>query len=277
MKKYIYLVGCLLVVASLAVGCGSTDGIVTPNDELEASVHIGVLPTVDAAPIYLAHENGYFKEKGLDVTIETLPYDELSYKSPSFDAQIISPVEALVGAKGKHLLKTDTLYRLMALPKQEEKDTYKIATVKGSYNEYLLDTEMDAGSLEKVYVGQDVLSYTLLQNEEVDMALLPEPLAGLAEQTGMVEKEVVFKESVANVLVGVKNEKAFREAYDLAVKQINENPEIGKAVLLQHLGIEDEVGQKVQLPSYKVSEMPDASWLEKIAEWAQRQLEMSFM
>ncbi|MGL4797799.1 MAG: ABC transporter substrate-binding protein [Cellulosilyticaceae bacterium] len=274
MKKYIYLVGCLLVVVGLAVGCGSTDGIVTPNDELEASVHIGVMPIVDAIPIYLAHENGYFKEKGLDVTIETLPLNTQGYGSQVFDLQMMEPVDAIVNEQTyiKQCIKTNGMYRLLMRESYTSHMPTKIATVKGSYNEYLIDTYLSDLQLEKIYVGEEILSFTLLRNEEVDMALLPEPLATIGLEQGMIEKEVNIREDVGAILIGTKGSKAFVEAYNLAVEKINENPDVGKAVLMQHLGLEELPVEKLVLPIYMKGHKPTRQWLESISEWIKQQI-----
>jgi NitT/TauT family transport system substrate-binding protein len=61
-----------LAVALLASGCsllggdeGSNDGKVGGVEK--SKIKVGVLPVVDVAPFYLAIEQGYFKEQGLDV------------------------------------------------------------------------------------------------------------------------------------------------------------------------------------------------------------------
>ncbi|MEU3019918.1 ABC transporter substrate-binding protein [Nocardiopsis sp. NPDC007018] len=64
--------GVLAAVAALtltATACGST-GTDTTEDGL-TPVTVGVLPITAVAPLYLGVEQGFFEERGLDVTIET--------------------------------------------------------------------------------------------------------------------------------------------------------------------------------------------------------------
>ncbi|MFD2092734.1 ABC transporter substrate-binding protein [Blastococcus deserti] len=58
----------------LAVACGGAEDAdvgagVTATEELE-EVTVGVIPTVDVAPLYLGEEKGFFADQGIDLTFE---------------------------------------------------------------------------------------------------------------------------------------------------------------------------------------------------------------
>jgi len=67
-----------LAVALLAAACGSSSGSsgssgsASPSSTALETTHIvvGALPVIDEAPLYLAQKNGYFKQAGLNVTID---------------------------------------------------------------------------------------------------------------------------------------------------------------------------------------------------------------
>lgn len=55
-------------IVLLATGCGGSSGGSTP--QAKATVTVGVLPVIDAAPLEIAIKNGYFTQQGL--TVETV-------------------------------------------------------------------------------------------------------------------------------------------------------------------------------------------------------------
>jgi NitT/TauT family transport system substrate-binding protein len=73
MKKSILLGVAALSVLALSA-CGSTapasPGDSAPNTKTPTKITVGVIPIVDTAPIWLGVEKGFFKDEGLDVTVQ---------------------------------------------------------------------------------------------------------------------------------------------------------------------------------------------------------------
>ncbi len=70
-----------IVAAGLALlmsGCARDTPAPADTPPEKASITVTGLPIVDAAPLYLAQQEGLFKAQGLDVTIKTLPSSNLS-------------------------------------------------------------------------------------------------------------------------------------------------------------------------------------------------------
>ncbi|GGD36861.1 sulfonate ABC transporter substrate-binding protein [Microbacterium faecale] len=72
-------VAALAAVATLAgvlAGCGGSDspagGGEAPDPDSPTPITVGSLPAGDYAPLYIADQEGFFEEEGLDVTIETI-------------------------------------------------------------------------------------------------------------------------------------------------------------------------------------------------------------
>ncbi|MEU1263008.1 ABC transporter substrate-binding protein [Streptomyces cellulosae] len=64
----------LVAVALLAVAataCGSSSSGSSGKSDGVTTVKVGVIPIVDVAPIYLGEKKGFYKERGLDLTLET--------------------------------------------------------------------------------------------------------------------------------------------------------------------------------------------------------------
>ncbi|MGA5711086.1 ABC transporter substrate-binding protein [Streptomyces cellulosae] len=60
----------LLAVAATACGSSSSGSSGKSSDGV-TTVKVGVIPIVDVAPIYLGEKKGFYKERGLDLTLET--------------------------------------------------------------------------------------------------------------------------------------------------------------------------------------------------------------
>jgi NitT/TauT family transport system substrate-binding protein len=90
-----------LAVALLAAACGSSgsgssgSGSASPSStKLETTkIVIGALPVVDDAPLYLAVKNGYFKQAGLDVTI-----DPVTQSTEALPDMLHGDVDIIAGA-----------------------------------------------------------------------------------------------------------------------------------------------------------------------------------
>ena len=59
-------------IAGLTAGCGGSGGGAEPDADDPVEITVGTLPAGDYAPLYLADQEGYFADEGLDVTIETI-------------------------------------------------------------------------------------------------------------------------------------------------------------------------------------------------------------
>jgi NitT/TauT family transport system substrate-binding protein len=58
-------------IASLLAAAALGLSLLAPSAHAQEKITVGVIPIVDVAPIYLGVKNGYFKEQGLDVAIES--------------------------------------------------------------------------------------------------------------------------------------------------------------------------------------------------------------
>ena len=81
-RKRVVAIAAAIAMTGLIAGCsgqaaepGSTSGTGTgsgPSASDPVSITVGTLAAGDYAPLYIAQQEGYFEEEGLDVTIETI-------------------------------------------------------------------------------------------------------------------------------------------------------------------------------------------------------------
>lgn len=72
-RKRIAAATAAVALTGLVVGCsGGAGAEPTLDPEAPVSITVGTLPAGDYAPLYIAEQEGYFDEEGLDVTIETI-------------------------------------------------------------------------------------------------------------------------------------------------------------------------------------------------------------
>src|ERR1700728_3245366 len=66
------LMAAIPVVALAACSSGGSSSVEAGAAPEVASITIDVVPTADAAGIYIARDNGYFAQQGLKVTIKSI-------------------------------------------------------------------------------------------------------------------------------------------------------------------------------------------------------------
>ena len=62
------ILSILLLLSLILTGCASTSTAAPARQAVRLPV--GYIPNVQFAPLYVAIENGYFREEGLDVTVD---------------------------------------------------------------------------------------------------------------------------------------------------------------------------------------------------------------
>jgi NitT/TauT family transport system substrate-binding protein len=69
-RKVAALMAVPLLLAAGCGGSGSSTGATASGDDGLDAVTVGVLPTVDVAPIYLGRDKGFFADQGIELTLE---------------------------------------------------------------------------------------------------------------------------------------------------------------------------------------------------------------
>lgn len=167
----------------------------------------GTIPVLQSLPIFVASEKGFFKELGLNVEIVT--FNSAMEKDIAFTAGQISGyfgdimTPTVLAANGTKIKMVATnfnttgdqrMFAILASPKAKDKGLAVIAgegiaTGANAIPEYLIVRllairKIPRGSIKLIDIKNIPIRLQMLLSDQVAGALLPEPLATLAETRG---------------------------------------------------------------------------------------------
>ncbi|WP_352420390.1 ABC transporter substrate-binding protein [Proteiniborus sp.] len=296
MNKLKNLVVFAVIVSMLwMVGCTSKEVVNEEpkgeeiNTEENLNLKVGVMPAVDSAPIFVAEKNGYFKELGLDVEVQ-IYMNAMNRQSALQSGELdgaMTDVIALVnnvqnGFDIKVTTSTDGSFPIIVSRDFEEKKDIKVGIMEVSVVNYLSDEFLgEKYNLEKIFINEIPARLEMINQGQIDMAVLPEPVASKGELMGLEKRIYESKDEFSPEIMvftgdSIKNkEKAiqlFHEAYNKAVKAIQTDENIARDVLVEKLELNPEVKDKIVLPKYNMARIPSKEYIEKIMNWNEKVL-----
>lgn len=297
MNKFKRLVLFILMASMVwMIGCSSNNKAVNIDVQGEEyttdenlSLKIGVMPAVDSAPIFIADKNGYFKELGLDVDVQIYTNAmnrQSALQSGELDGAM-TDVVALVnnvqnGFDIKVTTSTDGSFPILVKKDFKEQKDIKVGLMEVSVVNYLCDEFLSENyNVEKIFINEIPARLEMLNQGQIDMAVLPEPVASQGELMGLEKRIYESKDEFSPEIMvftgdAIKNkEKAiqlFHEAYNKAVAEIQKNDSIARDILVEKLELNPEVKDKITLPKYNIARLPSQEYIEKIMKWNEKVL-----
>lgn len=295
MKNSIKVV-VLIIAMSIFMFSGCTVGNNTEvteskTEEVSADMNlkIGVMPAVDAAPIFVAQEKGYFEQLGLDLEVElfTSGQDRQSaLQTGQVDGAISDIIALLMNVQGgfdiKGTMLTDGMFPILIREGFEDKEQISMALMEVSVTNYLADEWLSENhDIEKIFINEIPARLEMIKTGNVDMGVFPEPVATMGSLNGL-EKRIyenkdgycpdifVFTEKAINE----KEEaiKAFHEGYNMAVKDINEDDSLARELLIKKLSLIEDIKDMMDLPEYKIAQLPNDEYVSQIINWIEKEL-----
>ncbi len=286
-----------IVIASMFLMVGCTSKAVVSNEpkgeeaniEENLNLKVGVMPAVDSAPILLAAKNGYFKELGLDVEVQ-IYMNAMNRQSALQSGELdgaMTDVIALVnnvqnGFDIKVTTSTDGSFPILVRKDFGEQKDIKVGLMEVSVVNYLSDEFLSGEyKMEKVFINEIPARLEMINQGQIDMAVLPEPVASQGELMGLEKRVYEIKDEFSPEIMvftgeSIKNKekaiKLFHEAYNKAVKAIQSDENIARDVLVEELKLKPEVKDKIVLPKYNVARIPSKEYIEKIMDWNEKVL-----
>ncbi|MCL2323031.1 MAG: ABC transporter substrate-binding protein [Oscillospiraceae bacterium] len=285
-KKIVWIIALLTIFISVA-SCLQGSPIANKGT---APLTIGLMPAVDAAPIFVALKNGYFDELNLkvDVQVYTNAVDRQSaLQSGEIDGTISDLISLINNVSNGFDIKatttTDSSFPVIVRNGFDEASAKAIVgLMEVSVVNYLADEYLAPKyTLDKIYINDIPARIEMLKSGQIDMAVLPEPMASQAELQGL--KKVVYenKDSYSLAMMAFTgkalNEKSdsillFHKAYNKAVDFINGNESFTRDTLIEKLNINPDTKDLIALPIYKHAQVPDDAFVQKVIDWTSNTL-----
>jgi NitT/TauT family transport system substrate-binding protein len=266
----------------------------------DAKLKLALIPVLDVIPIYIALQNGYFKEQGIEV--ETVPVKSPQERDVLLQTGQVDGV--LTDLQGVGLLNKDTpkvkavytsrrpfpdapLFRILASPKSNiakpaDLKGVPIGISKNTIIEYLTDRILTAEGLaasdiNKLDAGAITVRYEQLMNGNLQAAVLPDPLAqgAIAAGARLVADDVKYKNLSQSVLVfqnsilqsKPETVRKFLAAWGQAVKEVNANPEKYRAVLIEQGRVPKSIQDSYKMPPFPEPGVPSESEVADVTAW----------
>lgn len=274
----------------------------TDTDEEPVKIRLAVLPILDALPMYVADENGYFEEQNL--AVEFVPVPSASERDQVIQAgqadgminEILSTLfynkeeQVIVVVRNSRVATPEyPQFRILASAESgittlDELRGEEIGISEATIIEYstdrLLEAEgFSAEDINTIAVPRIPDRMALLNSGELTAANLPDPLSSLAIQSGAV---VIVDDSnhpeFGHSTISFRKEfvdahpdavRRFLLALEKAVSDINEDKDQFSDLLSERKLVPESVMGSYTIPDFPPASVPPRSQWDDILEWAQ--------
>lgn len=246
-----------LLLFTIIYSCGGKEEAATTDvaDSIaradSMALKVGVLPTLDCLPLYVAEKEGIFDSIGVDVRLKqyegSLDSDN-DLMQGTIDGGVTDCIRAAwmkkKGCDAKAVSLTNGYWQLITngkarITKLSQMRDKMIAMTRFSATAMMASMAVDSSKIAEEYIfliqiNNPNTRLRMIQNNEMDAALLPEPQATTARQAkhpvlmDSREKDlqlgcIVFSEKAFADSTKKHQVELFLRAYDTAVEEINKH------------------------------------------------------
>lgn len=245
MRKLIEIFMWLMVVG-LCGSCSQTDRTVSEKDS--TAIRLGVLPTMECLPFYYADSIGLFDSLGVNVhlvTFDAAMDADTAFVNGKIDGIVTDLVKACIwqgqGDTAKVAMVSELRMWLITAPKarllKAESLREKIVGItRHSAVDYFADKILESVKLQSIDLNKPQINNIRLRGlmvdqDQMDGAILPEPYASEAVARGAKRLNGTEEMKVANLMCVLFNDSIYqarkreieniRSVYDQAVTALN--------------------------------------------------------
>lgn len=292
-KKVMALAMTLALSVSM-IACGNEKKEDSSQKE-NTLLRLGVMGSIDAVPLVIAQEKGYFEEEGvnLDLQIFKAAKDrDAALQAGELDGVLCDEVAISIYQNSDIDMKiTGTTNGFWTLVAGKDSGIASVADLKGkkvgiSENtmiDYLADyiateNEIEASDIEKVAIPAMPARLEALKNNQIDAAILPAPFNDTAVADGGIEVTKIYNKDIMISVTGflqnvIDNNaeaiKGFYNAYNKAIEFMNNN-DIAEYedVVISTVGYAEEMRGNIILPELKTNYLPAEENVQKVLDWS---------
>ena len=263
------------------------------------SIRFGTIPVLQSLPIFVAAEKGFFKKQGLNVEVILFPSaleKDIALSSGRIDGyfgDMMTPMVLQSNQKGIKITATNfnttreqRMFAVLASPKQQGKSLPDIAQegIATSFNtisEYLImrlltQQKIDPKKIKLIDVKNIPIRLQMLLSDQVPAALLPEPLATLAELKGakalMDDKgqglsATVLVFSDRFIKAHPESARDFHEAVNQAAEYINKYPSEVRIIMNRDCRMPEPLQNNFPIPRFPKLAPPSTKQIMDVYSW----------
>lgn len=262
-------------------------------------IKVGILKTPDNLPLLVAKEQKFFEDSGLDV--ELIAFQSAMERDSAFQAGEIQGISCDI-ISAALMCNQEIPLKVVALTIDDGNEMGRVAILSSPHSplqdlkeiqgkqlalssntvvEYiadqlLLQNYILPSSVEKVKIPKIFLRLSMLLEDKVECAILPDPFASYAEKhgaTALIDDQgqnlgqavLAFDETYMKS--HLESMRRFMEAFSQAVSQVNENTEAYSSLLKQLTHLPDDVEVDYQVKRYPLNQVPTKKQVGQVLGW----------
>lgn len=289
----VWRVGLMMVVTVCAFLVATV-----PAGAEARTIRMGVLPALGTMPLRVAVADGLFAKQGLNVELVAFNSAferDTAMRTGNIDGYFGDLVAAVLMRKagvdvrvvtvctrsepGQRMFGLVTSPGMSVLPADRLRGK-SVGLSTSTVIEYLLDLMekgggVPGGALERVDVKKLPVRVQMLMNDKLDLALVPEPLASLAEFRGGRVVATAENLDIPLTIVLLRTELAensrvrrnFLAAYAEAARRLRHAPEAYRDVMVRDCRIPKPLAPDFPIPRYPDPALPAAGAVRNVQEW----------
>lgn len=289
--KKIIAIGAALMVMGSMVACG-----VKKEESKDATkLRFGVMGSIDAVPLVIAQEKGFFKEEGIDLDLQIFKAAkdrDAALQANELDGVLCDDVAiSIYQNSGIDMKITGATNGYFTMVSGKDSGVKSIEDLKGkkvgiserTMMDYLADyivtsKGMSAKDIEKVGIPAMPARLEALRNKQIDAAILPAPFNDTAVKDGGTEivklynKDIMISATAFLQDVISKNPdaiKGFYKAYDKAIDYINNNDiKEYEDTIIKTVGYSEDMRGNISLPDIKRNYLPKEENVQRVFDWS---------
>ncbi|WP_066635185.1 ABC transporter substrate-binding protein [Desulfolucanica intricata] len=295
----------LVLTGLLFILSGCSGNKPAPTGAQPATIKVGMMPIIDNLPFWLAEEKGYFKAEGIKV--ELIPFPSALERDSAFvagkidagigdllavAAMVNSGTEVKAVSVGQGATPGENRFAILSAPGSgiitpTDLINVPIALSLNTINEYITDNLLAAESLQpgeisKTNMVKLPLRLDALLQGQVKAAVLPDPLATLAEIKGAHVVVDNTKNTVAQTVIivhpkaldtNLEGIQKLVRAYTKAVEDLQEDPRQYAELIVEKARVPQEVMDSREHPlalHFTLPQLPDKAGVERTISWMKK-------
>ena len=291
LKKIIALAMTAVMTASM-VACGSKKEEVQTE---KTKLTVGVMGSIDAVPLVIAEQNGYFEEEGVDLDLQIFKAAndrDAALQAGELDGVLCDETAISIYQNSDIDMKitgiTNGSWTLVAgkdsgITSLSDLKGKKVGISKNTMIEYLADdialsNGLEVSDIEKVAIPAMPARLEALKNNQIDAAILPAPFNDTAVADGGVEITKIYNKDIMISVTAFLQEvidkdanaiKGFYNAYNKAIEFINSN-DISEYedIIISTVGYSEDMRGNIVLPEFKTNYLPAEENVQNVLDWS---------